>query len=66
MLRILLSAICYCHDRDIVHRDLKPENLLLVSTDDNANIKVCSVHLWPYVMILAIILFILDVTIAAS
>ncbi len=42
MLRCLLNVVGYCHDRDVVHRDLKPENLLLVSNDDNADIKVCS------------------------
>jgi calcium/calmodulin-dependent protein kinase I len=36
----LLRALKFCHDRDIVHRDLKPENLLLVSQDDDANVKL--------------------------
>ncbi len=42
MLRTLLTVIFYCHERGIVHRDLKPENLLLVSKEDNSDIKVCS------------------------
>ena len=29
IIRQILSAVVYCHDRHIVHRDLKPENLLL-------------------------------------
>jgi serine/threonine protein kinase len=47
LVKILLSAIKFIHDRNIVHRDLKPENLLLTSKSDDANIKiagtVCSV-----------------------
>ncbi len=41
IMRQLLSAIVYCHERKIVHRDLKPENVLLEKTaDDRINIKV--------------------------
>lgn len=29
IMKQLLSAIRFCHDKNIVHRDLKPENLLL-------------------------------------
>lgn len=39
-IKILLSAIAYCHDHRIVHRDLKPENLLLTCMEDDSNIKV--------------------------
>ena len=38
--RALFQAIDYCHRHQIAHRDLKPENLLLVSTDDDANVKI--------------------------
>ena len=38
--RILLEAVCYCHERNVAHRDLKPENLLLTSEDDDSSIKV--------------------------
>jgi len=31
IMKQLLSAVVYCHNRKIVHRDLKPENLLLDS-----------------------------------
>lgn len=40
LVKILIDAIKYCHDQNIVHRDLKPENLLLLSTDDDASIKL--------------------------
>lgn len=28
IIKQVLEAIAYCHERSIVHRDLKPENLL--------------------------------------
>lgn len=39
IMKQLLSAIVYCHNKKIVHRDLKPENLLLEHKDSD-NIKV--------------------------
>jgi len=38
--KILFEAMNYCHDRNVAHRDLKPENLLLVSRDNNMQIKI--------------------------
>lgn len=38
--KILLGALEYCHDQKVAHRDLKPENLLLVSKDDDADLKL--------------------------
>mmetsp|Transcript_17209 Transcript_17209/g.25496 ORF Transcript_17209/g.25496 Transcript_17209/m.25496 type:complete len:646 (+) Transcript_17209:101-2038(+) len=40
LVRLLLEALKYCHERGIMHRDLKPENLLLTSKKDDANIKI--------------------------
>eukprot|EP00347_Sterkiella_histriomuscorum_P018781 403344202 len=33
IMKQLLSAVSYCHNKQIVHRDLKPENLLLCQKD---------------------------------
>lgn len=38
--RILFDALGYCHSHAIAHRDLKPENLLLMSRNDDKNIKI--------------------------
>jgi calcium/calmodulin-dependent protein kinase I len=40
LVKILLKAIGFIHDKGVVHRDLKPENLLLTSDSDDANIKI--------------------------
>ena len=34
ILRNILSAIAYFHEKNIVHRDLKPENMILSNTSD--------------------------------
>jgi serine/threonine protein kinase len=38
--KILFGALDYCHGHGIAHRDLKPENLLLMSKEDDLNIKI--------------------------
>jgi pheromone a factor receptor len=40
ILRQILKAIEYLHDRDIVHRDLKPDNILITSTVPGARVVV--------------------------
>ncbi len=48
LVKVLLSTIAYLHDQKIVHRDLKPENLLLMSTQDDMNIKIADFGLAKY------------------
>jgi calcium/calmodulin-dependent protein kinase I len=38
--KILFEAMAYCHSHKVAHRDLKPENLLLLSSDNDSNIKI--------------------------
>lgn len=40
LIRVFLKTMAYVHERGVVHRDLKPENLLLVSDDDDSDIKI--------------------------
>jgi serine/threonine protein kinase len=39
--KIILQAIDHCHARNVIHRDIKPENLLMMSPEDDFNIKLC-------------------------
>ena len=40
LVKILLEAISYMHERNIVHRDLKPENLLLQNKENDSDIRL--------------------------
>jgi calcium-dependent protein kinase len=40
LVRDILDAINYCHEKGIVHRDLKPENFLFLTEDDDAPVKI--------------------------
>ncbi|EGT54219.1 CBN-RSKN-2 protein [Caenorhabditis brenneri] len=40
IMRQLVSAVKYLHDKRIVHRDLKPENILFESVDSNARLRL--------------------------
>jgi len=38
--KILFEALSYCHSKNVAHRDLKPENLLLMSKNNDSEIKI--------------------------
>jgi len=40
LIKIFISTMHFMHSNDICHRDLKPENLLLVSEDDDSEVKI--------------------------
>ncbi|CAI5440239.1 unnamed protein product [Caenorhabditis angaria] len=40
IMRQLVSAVQYLHDKKIVHRDLKPENILFENSDSNARLRL--------------------------
>ena len=39
IMKSILSAMAYCHEKNVIHRDLKPENILL----DNPKAKFLDV-----------------------
>ena len=40
LMRQVMSAVAYCHEKSIVHRDLKPENIIFINKDENSDLKV--------------------------
>lgn len=40
IIKQVLDAIAYCHQKNICHRDLKPENFLFETSESNARLKI--------------------------
>jgi len=38
--KVLFEALAYCHQKRVAHRDLKPENLLLLSRENDTQVKL--------------------------
>ena len=44
LVRVLVEAIKYCHDKGIVHRDICPDNLFATSSSSGHSLKLGSFH----------------------
>jgi len=40
LMKRLLEAINYCHQKNVIHRDLKPENIILQDTASDLDFKI--------------------------
>jgi calcium-dependent protein kinase len=40
VIKALLGAVSYCHEKGIVHRDLKPQNIMLEEDLDGSKMKL--------------------------
>eukprot|EP01017_Pseudomicrothorax_dubius_P029922 TRINITY_DN3676_c0_g3_i3.p1 TRINITY_DN3676_c0_g3~~TRINITY_DN3676_c0_g3_i3.p1 ORF type:complete len:377 (+),score=108.13 TRINITY_DN3676_c0_g3_i3:596-1726(+) len=49
LMRKMLEALAYMHERGIMHRDIKPENLILSSHDNDVDIKIADFGLATFV-----------------
>lgn len=49
VMKNLLEALAYLHDKGVVHRDLKPENLILANNEDDYNVKIADFGLATFV-----------------
>ena len=49
VMKNILEALAYLHDKRIVHRDLKPENLILASNEDDYNVKIADFGLATFI-----------------
>lgn len=49
VMKNILEAMSYLHERRIVHRDLKPENLILANPDDDYDVKIADFGLASWV-----------------
>ncbi|GBG34821.1 Protein kinase, putative [Hondaea fermentalgiana] len=48
LMRSLMDALRYLHERGVIHRDVKPENILLTSREVDTNIKLSDFGLAKY------------------
>lgn len=49
VMKNMLQALDYIHQRRVVHRDLKPENLILASKDNDFDLRIADFGLASYV-----------------
>lgn len=40
MIRQVVAALKHCHERGVAHRDIKPDNILLLSADNDTEIRL--------------------------
>ena len=40
LIKGILNAVAYIHERDIIHRDLKPQNILIMDKEDLSTVKI--------------------------
>ncbi|GES90731.1 putative calmodulin-dependent protein kinase type 1 [Rhizophagus clarus] len=45
IVRNIIEAVKYLHDKDIVHRNLKPENIIFRTKEDEFDLIICGFHL---------------------
>lgn len=46
--KILFDTMKYCHEKKVAHRDLKLENILLLTTDNDVDVKIADFGLAKY------------------
>jgi calcium/calmodulin-dependent protein kinase I len=52
--KLFIGTVLYMHSNDICHRDLKPENLLLVSEEDDNQMKIADFGFAKHISLLGV------------